>query len=97
MEKQKTKTNLYSLVLKAAVKIAKLINKKGSSVLVHCSDGWDRTSQLCALAQIILDPYYRTIEGFSVLVEKEWLAFGTLLKSFDSIHGYLVKRKRLTY
>ena len=28
----------------------------------HCSDGWDRTSQTCALAQLMLDPYYRTIQ-----------------------------------
>jgi len=33
--------------------------ESGDPVLVHCSDGWDRTSQLCALAQILLDPFYR--------------------------------------
>lgn len=47
-----------------------------SSVLVHCSDGWDRTAQICALAQVILDPYYRTLDGLAVLVEKDWCAFG---------------------
>ena len=31
-------------------------------VLVHCSDGWDRTPQVVALAELMLDPYYRTIE-----------------------------------
>jgi hypothetical protein len=48
----------------------------GSNVLIHCSDGWDRTAQLSSLASIILDPYYRTIKGIQVLVEKEWLSFG---------------------
>lgn len=56
--------------------IAKAIADEGLSVLVHCSDGWDRTAQTCSIASIILDPYYRTIQGFQVLIEKEWLAFG---------------------
>lgn len=35
---------------------------EGRPVLVHCTDGWDRTPQITALAEILLDPYYRTIE-----------------------------------
>jgi len=34
--------------------------------------------QVCALAQILADPYYRTVQGFIALVEKDWLAFGKL-------------------
>jgi len=38
----------------------------GKSVVVHCSDGWDRTAQVCSLASLMLDPYYRTLQGFQV-------------------------------
>ena len=64
------------LVLAGAVRIVDLIDRCRLPVLVHCSDGWDRTSQLTALAMLCLDSFYRTIRGFQVLVEKEWLAFG---------------------
>ena len=63
------------LLLKNAYEISELI-QDNNSVLIHCSDGWDRTSQLSALTQILLDPFYRTINGFAVLVEKDWLSFG---------------------
>uniref|UniRef100_A0AC35TY04 Phosphatidylinositol-3,5-bisphosphate 3-phosphatase n=1 Tax=Rhabditophanes sp. KR3021 TaxID=114890 RepID=A0AC35TY04_9BILA len=46
------------------------------TVLVHCSDGWDRTAQLTALAMLMMDPHYRSINGFAILVEKEWCSFG---------------------
>lgn len=56
--------------------IVDLINVQHSSVALCFEDGWDATCQISALAQILLDPYYRTIDGFRVLIEKEWLAFG---------------------
>ena len=46
------------------------------NVLIHCSDGWDRTSQVSALTQILVDPFYRTIHGFVILIEKDWISFG---------------------
>lgn len=63
-------------LMRAAVAVASAVAQEGRPVLVHCSDGWDRTPQIVALAELLLDPYYRTIEGFEVLVEREWLAFG---------------------
>ncbi|KAK7069417.1 Myotubularin-related protein 2, partial [Halocaridina rubra] len=63
-------------VLSGALRIADKVESHKTSVVVHCSDGWDRTAQLTALAMLMLDGYYRTIIGFAVLVEKEWLSFG---------------------
>lgn len=63
------------LVLTASINVAQHLTA-GCSVLVHCSDGWDRTSQVCSLAQLILDPYFRTMRGFAVLIEKDWCSFG---------------------
>ena len=37
--------------------------KEGHPVVVHYTDGWDRTPQLVALAELMLDPYYRTLGG----------------------------------
>ncbi|XP_029644178.1 myotubularin-related protein 2 isoform X1 [Octopus sinensis] len=63
-------------ILAGAVRIADKVEYYKTSVLVHCSDGWDRTAQLTSLAMIMLDPYYRTVKGFELLIEKEWLSFG---------------------
>ncbi|XP_037327403.1 myotubularin-related protein 7b isoform X2 [Pungitius pungitius] len=63
-------------VLDAGLFIAKAVADEGVSVLVHCSDGWDRTAQACSVASILLDPYYRTIKGLMVLIERDWVSFG---------------------
>ncbi len=62
-------------ILKSSFQIYNSVHD-GNNVLIHCSDGWDRTSQLCSLAQLLLDGYYRTLDGFICLIEKDWISFG---------------------
>lgn len=63
-------------ILECSNKIVDLIDSEGRSVLLAIEEGWDLTPQITSIAQLCLDPYYRTFEGFRVLIEKEWLAFG---------------------
>eukprot|EP01124_Arcella_intermedia_P011204 TRINITY_DN17638_c0_g1_i2.p1 TRINITY_DN17638_c0_g1~~TRINITY_DN17638_c0_g1_i2.p1 ORF type:complete len:738 (-),score=162.99 TRINITY_DN17638_c0_g1_i2:120-2333(-) len=76
--------NHVKKVLQGSKKLAKLV-ERGKCILVHCSDGWDRTSQLVALTELLLDPYYRSLKGFGVLIQKEWLSFG---HKFDERLGH---------
>ena len=79
------------LIIKGGFQIYHSIKDEEKMVLIHCSDGWDRTSQLSALSQIFLDKYYRTLIGFIVLIEKDWLSFG---HQFRLRNGYCPKEKR---
>ncbi|KAJ6630572.1 protein-tyrosine phosphatase-like protein [Mycena sp. CBHHK59/15] len=63
-------------IVEGTLLITRNVHVNSSHVLIHCSDGWDRTSQLSSLAQLCLDPFYRTIRGFEILVEKDWVSFG---------------------
>ncbi|KAK3056401.1 phosphatidylinositol-3-phosphatase ymr1 [Extremus antarcticus] len=74
-------------MMDGAEMVARVIGLGGSHVLVHCSDGWDRTAQISALAQVMLDPHYRTIDGFITLVQKDFLSFGHKFRDRDGIEG----------
>lgn len=75
----------YLSVILTGVKLISERLASGRSVLIHCSDGWDRTAQLCSLTQICMDSYYRTIRGLAVLIEKDWVSFG---HQFDKRLGH---------
>ncbi|KII63701.1 Myotubularin-related protein 6 [Thelohanellus kitauei] len=64
------------LIIEASFTICSKLHHEAVNCLIHCSDGWDRTSQLCALSSLILDPFYRTLHGFVILIEKDFVSFG---------------------
>lgn len=72
----------------AATRVAELL-EKGFSVLIQSPEDADRVPQLTSLVSLLLDPYYRTITGFEVLIEKEWISFG---HSFLKRGGYLLDK-----
>ena len=76
-------------IIRASINIAYSI-RKGCSVLIHCSDGWDRCSQLTAFSQLLIDPYFRTIRGYMTLIEKDFLYFG---HQFKLRNGYYSKEE----
>lgn len=66
------------LLLAGAAKVADKLESGKTSVVVHCSDGWDRTAQLTSLAMLMLDSYYRTLRGFQVTHTKYTLQTSSL-------------------
>uniref|UniRef100_A0ABI7ZQH3 Myotubularin phosphatase domain-containing protein n=1 Tax=Felis catus TaxID=9685 RepID=A0ABI7ZQH3_FELCA len=83
-------------VMDAAIFLAKAITVESASVLVHCSDGWDRTSQVCSLGSLLLDSYYRTIKGFMIHEHIHSCQFGNFLGNCQKEREEL-KLKEKTY
>ncbi|CAK8676970.1 unnamed protein product [Clavelina lepadiformis] len=65
-----------SQLILAAGTVIDIMDINGASVMLAVDDGADAGPQLSSLAQLLMDPYYRTITGFQTLVQKEWLSFG---------------------
>jgi myotubularin-related protein 1/2 len=73
-------------ILSASVYIAQML-ERGDPILLHCSDGWDRTAQLSAISQLLLDPYYRTIKGFRRLIQKDFIEFGHMFGTRSTVES----------
>ena len=59
--------------LRTAGQVAKDIKKR--SVLISCKSGTDSSAVISSLAQLLIDPFYRTFEGLRTLIYKEWVLF----------------------
>eukprot|EP01101_Sappina_pedata_P010047 TRINITY_DN6232_c0_g1_i1.p1 TRINITY_DN6232_c0_g1~~TRINITY_DN6232_c0_g1_i1.p1 ORF type:complete len:966 (+),score=254.75 TRINITY_DN6232_c0_g1_i1:186-3083(+) len=75
-------------VMAYSLRVIEMI-EQGASVLLESPDHCDRIPQLTSLALLMMDPFYRTMRGFQVLIEKEWNAFG---HRFRERCGYLSKQ-----
>lgn len=62
-----------SLCLKCAKEAAESL-RDGTTVVLRENNARDMCCVISSLVQIILDPYFRTIDGFQSLVQKEWVA-----------------------
>ncbi|XP_041669189.1 myotubularin-related protein 9 isoform X2 [Cheilinus undulatus] len=62
--------------LSTAGLLAECVERDGHSVLVHGSEGTDSTLLISTLAQLIMDPMCRSLEGFLSLLEREWVQAG---------------------
>ncbi|KAF7662727.1 hypothetical protein LDENG_00228170 [Lucifuga dentata] len=62
--------------LSTAGLLAECVERDGHSVLIHGSEGTDTTLLISTLAQLIMDPCCRTLEGFLALLEREWIQAG---------------------
>lgn len=82
-------------ILEGTRKIVEAISEKNFHVLVHCSDGWDRTSQLISLSQLCLFPEYRTSKGFNKLILKDWLAAGHRFSDRNSHRSRISNNSRI--
>uniref|UniRef100_H3DHN1 Zgc:154055 n=1 Tax=Tetraodon nigroviridis TaxID=99883 RepID=H3DHN1_TETNG len=75
LENSKWLTNVQTALSTAGL-LAECVERDGHSVLIHGSDGRDSTLLISTLAQLIMDPCCRTLEGFLMLVEREWIQAG---------------------
>ncbi|KAG1655282.1 Myotubularin-related protein 10 [Nymphon striatum] len=65
-----------SLCLTVSRDVASTVLSNKISVILVENDDRDMNCVISSLAQLILDPQFRTVQGFQSLIQKEWVAMG---------------------
>jgi hypothetical protein len=67
---------LLKEMLTTAATLADRMVHRRSSIVLQEDDSSDRVCIVASLVQLLLDPFYRTIAGFTQLLQKEWISAG---------------------
>lgn len=64
--------------------------RHGETVVLQETDGRDMNCIISCLIQLFCDPYFRTIAGFQVLIQKDWISLG---HPFSDRMGHVTKKE----
>lgn len=64
------------VILRSGLLVSRIITERNQCALIHCETGNQGSSLVSSVAQIFIEPFYRTIEGLKALINKEWAYFG---------------------
>ena len=70
-------------ILATATHVARQLYEHSRIVMVQNDHGADAVTQVSFLAQLLVDPFYRTVRGFGLLIEKEFVSFGHRFANFN--------------
>ena len=59
------------MILESVVIMVTAVAEEGASVMVHCSDGWDRTAQMSGMCVCVCPTHLESMEMISV-----WFSMG---------------------
>lgn len=77
-----------SLCLQQSIELSKRLFE-GETVVLQENEGRDMCCVVSSLIQLLLDPYFRTINGFQTLIQKEWVSLG---HPFSDRMGHVSKK-----
>jgi len=82
--------------LRIANRVVEAICYHQVSVVLQENESRDLSAVISSLSQLMMDPYFRTINGFQSLVQKEWITLGhPFTKRFGRITEFEDKRAPL--